>query len=159
MRDYTPVIRTLGRRGGLVEASADQRMRAVVDALWEAFGGDAGGPVSWVGFYLPADGGEELVLGPRRDKPACSPIGLHGVCGRAFTGGEPVVVADVLDLGEAYVACDPQDRSEVVVPVLAGGHAPCIAVLDLDSPEVAAFDESDVMGLRRVLATAGFDAG
>lgn len=147
-RDYEGVARRLRADGDRA-----QRMRAVVDALWENLK-HAG--VSWVGFYLPG-GPDELVLGPSRDKPACSPIGLHGVCGRAYRTGAPVVVADVRALGENYVACDPRDRAEVVVPALeADGR--CWAVLDLDSHEPGAFDETDVAGLRRVLRAAGLTA-
>jgi putative methionine-R-sulfoxide reductase with GAF domain len=92
-------------------------MRIVVDALWEAFH-DHG--VSWVGFYLDQpDASDErrLVLGPCRDKPACSPIGLHGVCGQALTSRQTRIVEDVATLGPNYIACDPRDRSEIVIPL------------------------------------------
>jgi putative methionine-R-sulfoxide reductase with GAF domain len=125
-------------------------MQAVVDALWNGLK-DRG--VSWVGFYLH-EGGKELILGPRRDKPACSPIGLHGVCGQAFTQRRPIVVRDVAELGSSYIACDPRDRSEVVVPLFdADGR--CWGVLDLDSHEVGTFDEHDAQGLSQVLRAAG----
>ena len=101
--------------------------------------------------------GDELVLGPRRDKPACSPIGLHGVCGRAYTSRRPLVVSDVAELGENYVACDPRDRSEVVIP-LVDDDGTCWAVLDLDSHQLGAFDETDVEGLTAVLRAAGLTA-
>lgn len=132
-------------------ASREERMRAVVEALWESLGD---GGVSWVGFYLPAPDAESLLLGPRRDKPACSPIGMHGVCGRSFRERRPLVVSDVRDLGPAYIACDPADRSEVAVPVLEAGGA-CWAVLDLDSHRAGFFRPEDAQGLQRVLA-AGF---
>jgi putative methionine-R-sulfoxide reductase with GAF domain len=128
-------------------------MQAVVDALWSAFG-DERGDVSWVGFYLGRPGDMELVLGPRRDKPACSPIGLHGVCGKGFLTGQAVIVEDVRDLGESYIACDPRDRSEAVVPLLASSGEPW-GVLDLDSHTAGAFGRDDIDGLRRVLAAAG----
>lgn len=128
-------------------------MQAVVDALWEAFA-DRG--YSWVGFYLEdPDAPDEtrLVLGPRRDKPACSPIGLHGACGTAYLSGETLIVRDVKDLGENYIACDPRDRSEIVIPV-TDGDGRCRGVLDVDSFEVGAFDDRDEAGLREVLAAA-----
>jgi putative methionine-R-sulfoxide reductase with GAF domain len=129
-------------------------MQKVVDVLWEALK-DTG--VSWVGFYSH-QGGDELVLGPRRDKPACSPIGLHGACGQVFTSRQAMVVRDVAELGENYVACDPRDRSEVVIPLLDDdGH--CWGVLDLDSHEMGAFDETDVEGLTAVLRAAGLTLG
>ena len=152
-RNYGPVIERVSAaaRGG---GSREERMRAVVDALWEAFGGTRGG-VSWVGFYLAPRGREsaELVLGPHRDKPACSPIGLHGACGQALRTG-PLVVADVRALGEAYIACDPRDLSEAVAPVGPGDGEPW-GVLDLDSHQVAAFGEADVAGLAAVVRAAG----
>jgi putative methionine-R-sulfoxide reductase with GAF domain len=151
-RDYEAIAREV--RDGLTDGAALwQCMQAVVDAIWRHLGNDRGG-VSWVGFYLPAADRSELVLGPRRDKPACSPIGLHGVCGRAFTTQQPVVVRDVSALGDRYIACDGRDRSEAVVP-LTDGQGRCVAVLDLDSHDVGAFDQRDLDGLRRVLAAAG----
>ncbi|MFH0981341.1 MAG: GAF domain-containing protein [Planctomycetota bacterium] len=105
------------------------------------------------GFYLH-EGGDELVLGPRRDQPACSPIGLYGACGQAFRRQKPLVVRDVRDLGADYIACDPRDQSEVVIPLFdAGGR--CWGVLDLDSHNVGAFDDRDVVGLTQVLRAAG----
>lgn len=133
-------------------------MQQVVDLIWKAFA-DQG--VSWVGFYLPETGegatsdgsARHLVLGPMRDKPACSPIGLHGACGQAFRSRQPMVVRDVADLGSDYIACDPRDRSEVVVPLLdADGE--CQAVIDLDSHDRDAFSEHDVAGLTAVLRAA-----
>ncbi len=127
-----------------------QSMQQLADLLWESLNATG---VSWVGFYLH-EGGEELVLGPRRDRPACSPIGMHGACGQAFRGRRPLIVRDVKDLGENYIACDPRDRSEVVVPLFTSDGR-CWAVLDLDSHETGAFDDSDVAGLQLLLQKAG----
>ncbi len=144
-RPYEQVAARLG-----CDADRQQRMQATVDALWDALKSTG---VSWVGFYIH-EGGDELVLGPRRDKPACSPIGLHGACGRVFKSREPLAVRDVKDLGQNYIACDPRDRSEVVVPLLERDGT-CWGVLDLDSHEVGSFSEDDVAGLLSVLRTAG----
>ena len=137
---------------GAVRTSGErpQIMQAVADALWREFSGTG---VSWVGFYIH-EGADELVLGPRQPKPACSPIGLHGACGRAFTTRQPLVVRDVRDLGPNYIACDPRDRSEVVIPLLEPGGR-CWGVLDLDSHEVGSFGADDVAGLVEVLRAAG----
>jgi putative methionine-R-sulfoxide reductase with GAF domain len=132
------------------EGERPARMRIVVDRLWEALS-DSG--VSWVGFYLH-EGADELVLGPMRDKPACSPIGMHGVCGQAFLAREAMVVEDVSTLGESFIACDPRDRSEVVVPCF-DEEGRCWGVLDLDSHETGAFGDDDAVGLCKVLAAAG----
>ena len=133
-----------------LKGNRQQRMRTLVDALWTRLSHTG---VSWVGFYLH-QGGDELVLGPSRDKPACSPIGLHGACGRAFRDQRPLIVRDVADLGESYVACDPRDRSEVVLPLFEPDGT-CWGVLDLDSFDTAAFDEADVAGLLALLQASG----
>ena len=148
MRNYNVVAHNLAAAG-----SRRQRMQTVVDALWEALHPTG---VSWAGFYLH-EGGEELVLGPRRDKPACSPIGLHGACGQAFRSRRPLVVRDVRELGGNYVACDPRDRSEVVIPCL-NPDGTCWGVLDLDSHEIGSFSDEDVRGLTMVLQAAGLTA-
>lgn len=129
------------------DASAAARMRIIVDAIWEEFGSHR--PVSWVGFYLLGAG--EMTLGPRRDKPACSPIGLHGACGFAALSGKTVMVRDVRELGAAYIACDPRDLSEIVVPVRARDGR-VAAVLDVDSYSVGAFGDADRCALEKILS-------
>lgn len=128
----------------------DAAMQTVVDVIWDSL--QATG-ISWIGFYLH-QGNDELILGPRRDKPACSPIGLHGACGRAFLTKLPLIVRDVAELGPNYIACDPRDRSEVVLPCIDQGGQ-CWGVLDADSHDLAAFDEHDVKGLSIILRAAG----
>ena len=150
-RDYRSIVEQLAGRLA-PDATAEDRMSAVADALWDALAG-----VSWVGFYTERPGApesERLVLGPSRDTPACSPIGLHGVCGAACSSGRTQIVRDVTDLGEYYVACNPRDRSEIVVP-LVGDDGRVSGVLDLDSFDTGSFDESDDAGLRAVLLAAG----
>lgn len=126
----------------------DARMQFIVDAIWAEFGSHQ--PVSWVGFYLMGPG--EMTLGPRRDKPACSPIGLHGACGKAALSGRTVVVRDVRELGAAYIACDPRDLSEIVIPIRTRDGR-ITGVLDLDSYSVAAFGEADQIALERIVNT------
>ena len=125
----------------------------MVDLLWDALHSTG---VSWLGFYLH-ERGDELVLGPRRDKPACSPIGLHGACGRVFISREPLIVRDVTDLGANYIACDPRDRSEVVLPLFEK-DGKCWGVFDVDSWEAEAFDQDDVSGLTKLLEAAGLSS-
>jgi putative methionine-R-sulfoxide reductase with GAF domain len=106
-----------------------------------------------VGFYVKSAEADEMVLGPRRDKPACSPIGMYGACGRCWREGRALVIRDVRDLGEGYIACDPRDQSEIVLPVRDSAGL-VWGVLDLDSFEVGAFDETDTVGLGAVLEAA-----
>lgn len=129
-------------------------MRRVVDLCWEVLSPRG---ISWIGFYLKDPAAEQLVLGPRRDKPACSPIGLHGMCGRSFLERRSIIVRDVADLGKDYIACDPRDRSEVVIPLLEADGS-CWGVLDADSYERGAFSEADAAGLTALLEAAGLSA-
>jgi putative methionine-R-sulfoxide reductase with GAF domain len=110
-------------------------------------------PASWVGFYQLGDG--EMTLGPRRDKPACSPIGLYGACGQAALSGRSLIVPDVRELGENYIACDPRDLSELVVPV-RNSAGEVIGVMDLDSWSVGAFADADQMALEDLIQHLGF---
>ncbi|HBS28076.1 MAG TPA: hypothetical protein DEB06_01185 [Phycisphaerales bacterium] len=154
VRDYAAI------GGSSPDGTLESRLSAMADALWDRL---APTGVSWIGFYFGPGfnledgrvvGPDEMLLGPCRDKPACSPIGLHGACGQAWRSREPLVVRDVRDLGQNYVACDPRDQSEVVVPFFdAGGK--CLGVLDADSWEVGAFTPRDADELRRAMVRAG----
>lgn len=162
LRDYVAVRSSIS-----IEPTADReaRMKAAVDALWLHTGGVTLGAkqISWIGFYLRvAEGdvarvGGEMVLGPRRDKPACSPIGLHGMCGRSWSERSPVIVDDVRTLGGNYIACDPKDLSELVVPLFERDGT-CWGVLDADSYDTAAFDERDVVELTKLVEWLGLSA-
>lgn len=149
-RPYPAILARL-RSLDLSRADTDARMQAAVDVLWELL---APTGVSWIGFYTKPAGRDELILGPRRDKPACSPLGMHGACGRCWKERRPLVIPDVAMLGAGYVACDPRDRSEVVVPLFAVNGS-CWGVLDADSFEVGAFSESDAQGLTGVVEALG----
>ncbi|HYE62237.1 MAG TPA: GAF domain-containing protein [Phycisphaerales bacterium] len=153
MRDYEPVIAAARACTGLTPGQA---MAKAVELLWGEFG-SARGPISWVGFYLKVDDKDEMVLVCREPKPACSPIGLHGMCGRSYLTRKSILVADVRTLGGNYIACDPKDQSELVIP-LVDEHGRCEGVLDVDSYDVGAFDERDVEGMTQVLVELGLTA-
>lgn len=107
---------------------------------------------SWVGFYVMRGG--ELVLGPFQGNVACVRIALgRGVCGTAAAERRTVVVPDVAQF-PGHIACDAGSRSELVMPIFARGGA-LAAVLDLDSYELAAFDEEDAAGLRPIAELLG----
>lgn len=106
--------------------------------------------VSWAGLYLAR--GTDLVLGPFQGKIACTRIGPgKGVCGAAAARKETLIVPDVLRF-PGHIACDAESRSEIVVPLLSGGVL--VGVLDLDSTELATFDEVDARHLEAVAALA-----
>lgn len=99
--------------------------------------------LNWAGFYRMVD--DELVLGPFIGKPACIRIALgKGVCGTAAASGQTQLVPDVHAF-PGHIACDAESRSELVVPVIRDGAV--IAVIDLDSPSPARFDDEDARGI------------
>ncbi len=100
----------------------------------------------WVGFYVVK--GDCLVLGPFQGPVACTRIRYgKGVCGTAWKEARTVVVPDV-DLFPGHIACSSASRSEIVVPVRQGETV--VAVLDIDSDWLAAFDETDAHYLERL---------
>ena len=104
--------------------------------------------INWCGFYF--FDGRELVVGPFQGKPACIRIPLgKGVCGTAAQNGETQLVPDVHAF-PGHIACDGASASELVVPVLRGGAV--IAVIDLDSPDLARFDAEDAAGIEALAA-------
>jgi L-methionine (R)-S-oxide reductase len=106
------------------------------------------GAASWVGFYLWKNG--QLVLGPFQGKVACVRIALgKGVCGTAAAERRTVLVPDV-EAFPGHIACDAGSRSEIVVPLLAGDRL--LGVLDVDSYQLAAFDEVDARALEGIAA-------
>jgi len=101
----------------------------------------------WTGFYRVADG--ELVLGPFQGPVACMHIAFgKGVCGTAWQRAETVIVPDVEQF-PGHIACSSASRSEIVVPVF-GIDGKVIAVLDIDSDQLATFDEIDRMYLEKI---------
>ena len=94
----------------------------------------------WTGFYRVVDG--ELVLGPFQGPVACMHIPYgKGVCGTAWQREETVIVPDVEQF-PGHIACSSASKSEIVVPVF-GIDGKVTAVLDIDSDELATFDETD----------------
>src|ERR1700722_19906417 len=126
-----------GERKGLANAA---NMSAL---LYEALPN-----LNWVGFYFLQAG--ELVLGPFQGKVACVRIALgRGVCGTAAERRETVIVADVSAF-PGHIACDAASRSEIVIPLIKGGRL--LGVLDIDSPQIARFDQEDGVGLNAAAA-------
>jgi len=149
-RDYAQIRQTLDRAISN-DMARDQRMAACVDALWPVLSPTG---VSWLGFYSREPGADEMILQARRDKPACSPIGMHGACGQSCTTKTTLIITDVANLGEGYVACDPRDLSELVIPLIdADGE--CWGVYDADSFDRDAFDENDACETLALLVAAG----
>lgn len=121
---------------GLTDGETDSIavMANVSAAIHEAMG------FWWTGFYRVRDG--ELILGPFQGPVACTHIGYgKGVCGTAWKEQRTVIVPDV-ELFPGHIACSSLSRSEIVVPVFSEDGA-IAAVLDIDSKEQSAFDDTD----------------
>ena len=100
----------------------------------------------WTGFYIVK--GDELVLGPFQGPVACSRIPFgRGVCGTAWKRKESIVVPDVEQF-PGHIACSSLSRSEIVVPIFRDKEV--IAVLDIDSRNLNAFDETDRESLEKI---------
>ena len=112
-------------------------------ALREAFG------FFWTGFYLVKN--DQLVLGPFQGDVACYRIRKgRGVCGTAWAEARTQVVPDVEQF-PGHIACSSLSKSEIVVPVIANDEV--IGVLDIDSDQLATFDETDRIYLEKLVHT------
>ena len=93
----------------------------------------------WTGFYLWKE--DVLVLGPFQGPIACTRIRSgSGVCGTAFSQKQTIMVEDV-DQFPGHIACSPDSRSEIVVPMISSGRT--IGVFDIDSRDLSNFDQVD----------------
>lgn len=106
----------------------------------------------WTGFYVVDPLKEnELVVGPYMGTLGCLRIPFgKGVCGVCAQTGETQLVPDVHAF-PGHIACDSRSNSEIVVPVRnADGNL--VAVLDVDSTELGAFDDVDQKWLEAICA-------
>lgn len=102
----------------------------------------------WTGFYLLEN--DEMTVYMYQGPVACQILERNkGVCWTAFNRKETVVVDDVHEFPD-HIACDSRSRSEIVVP-LKNHRGEVIGVLDVDSKEKAAFDETDARWLEKIL--------
>lgn len=128
----------------VVSGETDQiaNMANTAALLHEAFG------FWWTGFYIIR--GNQLVLGPFQGPVACTRIGFgKGVCGTSWERRETVIVPDV-HLFPGHIACSSLSQSEIVVPMFHNDEI--YAVLDIDSKELATFDEVDKEWLEKIVA-------
>ena len=102
----------------------------------------------WTGFYMVKD--DMLQLGVFQGPVACYNIKKgRGVCGTAWQEDRTLVVPDVEQF-PGHIACSSESRSEIVVPMHdEGGEV--IGVLDIDSRELATFDDVDARWLEEIV--------
>ena len=127
----------------LLDGESDQiaNMANMAALIHETFG------FWWTGFYIVKD--EQLVLGPFQGPVACTRIPYgKGVCGTAWQRQETIVVPDVEEF-PGHIACSSLSRSEIVVPIFRDTSV--YAVLDIDSKELATFDDIDKEWLEKTV--------
>jgi L-methionine (R)-S-oxide reductase len=103
----------------------------------------------WIGIYFvkKSDSKEELVLGPFQGPVACVRIAKgKGVCGTSWQSAATIVVPDV-EKFPGHIACNASSKSEIVIPIIKNDIV--IAVLDVDSDQLNAFDETDRIYLEK----------
>lgn len=102
----------------------------------------------WVGFYCMNEGA--LIVGPYQGTLGCLHISLDkGICGRAARTEKIQLVKNVHEDSE-HLACDSRTNSEIVLPVW-DNDGKLIAVFDVDSVDLAAFDAIDQQYLEEIL--------
>ena len=111
----------------------------------------------WTGFYRVVAPGL-LKIGPYQGAHGCLEIPFdRGVCGAAARLGQTQVVPDVRAF-DGHIACSASTRSEIVVPVYTA-TGKLVAVLDVDSDQLDAFDEVDCVNLEEVCRMVGQAVG
>jgi GAF domain-containing protein len=110
----------------------------------------------WTGFYRRV-GPDELLVGPYQGTLGCLHISFdRGVCGACARSEQTIIVPDVHQF-PGHIACDPNSRSEIVVPIFDRAGE-LIAVLDIDSDQYDTFDEVDKIYLEQIVSLlARFD--
>lgn len=105
----------------------------------------------WTGFYRVVEPGQLLRVGPYQGSLGCLDITFgRGVCGTAAAETKTQIVPDVAKY-PGHITCDARARSEIVVPVF-GKQGDLIAVLDVDSDRLNAFDADDARGLEQLVS-------
>ena len=101
----------------------------------------------WVGFYLVKE--EQLVLGPFQGPIACTRIMKgKGVCGTSWEKAKTILV-DNVDEFPGHIACSSDSKSEIVLPAFKNNEVALI--LDVDSDQLADFDETDQKYLEQLM--------
>ena len=135
--DYELLVRQLESLTGSVPYAITNLSNAAA-LLWESLP-----DINWAGFYKMEDG--QLILYPFQGKPACTRIQVgRGVCGTAVAEDKTQLVPDVHEF-PGHIACDSASNSEIVIPVHVRGEI--WGVLDIDSPYLNRFTETDRAGL------------
>ena len=123
----------------LSAGSPDELMSGITKLLHESMP-----KYNWAGFYILEKDTQPPVLVLGAFQGAMTPhtrIPLNqGICGAAASSGKTLVVDDVSS-DPRYLACSPETKSEIVVPIFVRGKI--VGELDIDSFFPAAFSAED----------------
>ncbi|MDP8221672.1 MAG: GAF domain-containing protein [Candidatus Stygibacter frigidus] len=139
-------LRIYGQLHKLVNKTSDPtaRMATIAAVLHHKFD-----YYFWTGFYHLLD--DALTVVCYQGAVACLVLAAHtGVCWTALDEKKTVIVDDV-NAFEGHIACDSRSASEIVVPVY-NNEGQILSVLDVDSKELATFDEIDAEWLEKIVA-------
>lgn len=103
----------------------------------------------WTGVYVLIDG--ELIVRSYQGPVACQKLNKNvGVCWEAINSEKTVIVDNVDDF-PGHIACNSASKSEIVIPIrdLSGSIIGCF---DVDSREIASFDNDDAKGIQSILS-------
>ena len=107
----------------------------------------------WTGFYRVVKP-DLLVVGPYQGTHGCLRIPFaRGVCGAAARTRVTQLV-DRVSARPDHIACSASTQSEIVVPVITPAGQ-LLAVLDVDSDQVEAFDDFDQAALEDICRDLG----
>lgn len=145
------------------KARAYDELKGYSDAILEGVDDDVTGMATvaalvhhafghlWTGFYRVIAPGKLLRVGPYQGSLGCLDIAFgRGVCGTAAAEEKTVIVPDV-EKFPGHITCDARSRSEIVVPVF-NRKGDLIAVFDVDSDRLDAFNADDQQGLERLVS-------
>lgn len=111
----------------------------------------------WTGFYRVV-APELMKIGPYQGGHGCLVIPFsRGVCGAAARTGQVQLVPDVAAFA-GHIACSSSTQSEIVLPVWGKAGA-LLGVFDIDSDQIAAFDDTDAAALSAILTRVFGDKG
>lgn len=150
---YLEVINALARMA-VSTLDLGRLLTSVTDEIQQGFG------YGHVELYVVDEEAQEIELVAQAGPEEPIELGYRqsltrGLLGRAYRTGATVRADDVRCEPEYHVHSMPHTRSELCVPIVASGRA--LAVLNLESRQVAAFSDDDVATLETaadVLASA-----
>lgn len=101
----------------------------------------------WTGFYTIRQ--DKMMVVSYQGPVACQILAKDtGACWAAYNAKETLVIEDV-EKFPGHIACDSRSKSEIVIP-LFDNKGSIYGVFDIDSTDIASFDEVDKLWLEKI---------